>query len=62
MDRLGAGLVATAWAEDGVVEAIELPTHSWVVGVQWHPEAHAGETLFDAFVARCARGARGERR
>jgi gamma-glutamyl-gamma-aminobutyrate hydrolase PuuD len=37
-----------------VVEAVELPTHSWVVGVQWHPEAHAGESLFDAFVARCA--------
>ena len=57
--RLGADLVATGWAHDGVVEAIELPTRDWVVGVQWHPEAHAGESLFDAFVARCARRAVG---
>jgi putative glutamine amidotransferase len=52
--RLGADLVATGWAQDGVVEAVEAPTRGWVVGVQWHPEAHAGESLFDAFVARCA--------
>ena len=35
---LGAGLVATAVAEDGVVEAVEhesLP----IIAVQWHPEA-----------------------
>ena len=51
--RLGSELVATGWAEDGVVEAVELPTRRWVVGVQWHPEAHAGETLFDAFVRAC---------
>lgn len=52
--RLGTGLVATGWAEDGVVEAVELPSRGWVVGVQWHPEAHAGENLFAAFVAACA--------
>jgi putative glutamine amidotransferase len=52
--RLGTDLIATAWAHDGVIEAVELPTRTWVVGVQWHPEAHAGEDLFDAFVARCA--------
>lgn len=35
---LGAGLVATATAHDGVVEAVEhesLP----IIAVQWHPEA-----------------------
>jgi putative glutamine amidotransferase len=58
VDRLGAGLVATGWAEDGVVEALELPGRSWVFGVQWHPEAHAGESLFSAFVERCAQVAR----
>lgn len=51
--RLGAGLVATGWADDGVVEAVELASHSWIVGVQWHPEVFAGEALFDAFVAAC---------
>ena len=28
----------TAWAEDGVVEAIELPDRRFFLGVQWHPE------------------------
>lgn len=36
--RLGAGLVVSATAPDGVIEAIELPGAAWVVGVQWHPE------------------------
>ena len=37
-DNLGAGLQATAWAEDGVVEALELAGHPFYLGVQWHPE------------------------
>jgi putative glutamine amidotransferase len=53
VDRLGQGLVATGWADDGVVEALELTSSAWVVGVQWHPEAFAGEPLFAAFVAAC---------
>ena len=36
MERLGVGLRATAWAEDGTVEAIELLVN--VLGVEWHPE------------------------
>jgi putative glutamine amidotransferase len=36
-DRLGDGLRAVAWAEDGVVEAIEHATDP-VLAVQWHPE------------------------
>jgi putative glutamine amidotransferase len=49
------GLREVAWAEDGVLEAVVSPDHTWVVGVQWHPEAMASsdETqmrLFDAFV------------
>lgn len=35
--RLGGGVVVTASAEDGTVEAIEVPG-SWVVALQWHPE------------------------
>jgi gamma-glutamyl-gamma-aminobutyrate hydrolase PuuD len=50
---LGAGLTATAHARDGVVEAVELPSHAWVHGVQWHPETYAGDALFAAFVAAC---------
>ena len=58
--RLGAGLVASAAAEDGVIEAIEAPDAAFCIGVQWHPENfwQTGEfsPLFDAFVR--AAGAR----
>jgi putative glutamine amidotransferase len=33
-----AGLRATAHAEDGVIEAVELEGDGFAVGVQWHPE------------------------
>jgi putative glutamine amidotransferase len=37
--RLGEGLVVEAMSEpDGIVEAIRWEGHSFVVGVQWHPE------------------------
>ncbi|MFE2941604.1 gamma-glutamyl-gamma-aminobutyrate hydrolase family protein [Streptomyces sp. NPDC059255] len=38
VDRLGAGLTASAFAADGTVEAVELPDPRPVLGVQWHPE------------------------
>ena len=51
VDRLGEGLVATAWAEDGTVEAFELDAEgSFVVAVQWHPEAGDDPSLFRALV------------
>ena len=56
---LGEGLVATGTSPDGVIEAAEVPTARFCVGVQWHPENfHAtGEfdQLFDGFVAACHR-------
>jgi putative glutamine amidotransferase len=57
--ELGRGLRATAWAADGVIEAIEAPDRDFVLGVQWHAESlseredQAG--LFNAFVAAAAR-------
>jgi putative glutamine amidotransferase len=59
IERVGNGLAVTARADDGTVEAIEVPNR-WVVGVQWHPEDTAAtdpaqQALFDAFVAECAR-------
>jgi putative glutamine amidotransferase len=51
VDRLGAGLVVTGRADDGVPEAIELSGGGWVLGVQWHPEAAEKRELFQAFVA-----------
>ena len=35
---LGSGLIATATAPDGVIEAVEDPSQKFCVGVQWHPE------------------------
>lgn len=36
--NLGKGLVASAAAPDGIVEAIELKDHPFALGLQWHPE------------------------
>ncbi len=35
VDRLGDGVVATAWADDGIVEALEFEGDAWVLGVQF---------------------------
>ncbi len=54
--ELGEGLVATAWASDGLVEAVEAAREDhFLVGVQWHPEAlldvDAGtRRLFEEFI------------
>ena len=51
IDRLGDGLRVSARAPDGVVEAIELPNRSFVIGLQWHPELPPAQTeLFEAFL------------
>jgi putative glutamine amidotransferase len=59
---IGEGLVAEAMSEpDGIVEALRWEGHSFVVGVQWHPEFMdpADPTLIDsrpllrAFLAAC---------
>lgn len=61
--RLGAGLVATAVADDGLVEAFE-HERDGVIAVQWHPEAQGtpadlAAAPFTAFAAvvRARRGA-----
>ena len=54
LDELGTGLIPVAWAEDGVLEAVELEA-GWILGVQWHAEATAAtdptqQALFDSLV------------
>jgi putative glutamine amidotransferase len=39
----GAGVLVSARAPDGVVEAIELPDVPFALGVQWHPERLSGD-------------------
>src|SRR3954451_746040 len=35
IDRLGAGLEPVAWADDGVIEAVEASGNAFMLGVQW---------------------------
>ena len=59
--RLGDGLSAVAWAEDGTVEALEDPGKRFALGVLWHPEEGEDAALFRALVdeARAFRDAKG---
>ena len=46
---------ATGWSRrrprtDGVIEAVELPSARFVLGVQWHPEERRDQRPFDALV------------
>ena len=52
--RLGEGLVESAHADDGTVEAVEDPTKRFAVGVLWHPEASENIRLFEALVREAA--------
>lgn len=61
VDRVAEGLRATAWAGDGIIEAIEAPSDAWwMLAIQWHPEdldetSPADRRPFAALVARAAR-------
>jgi putative glutamine amidotransferase len=62
IDRLAPGLVATAWAPDGLIEGVETRGPAFGLGVQHHPEELAprdrpSQAIFEAFAAAC----RGER-
>ncbi|MGH3030883.1 MAG: gamma-glutamyl-gamma-aminobutyrate hydrolase family protein [Gaiellaceae bacterium] len=52
---IGEGLVESAWAEDGTVEALEDPSGRFALGVLWHPEAGEDFALFEALVEEAAR-------
>jgi len=56
--RMGEGLVPTAWATDGTVEAFEAPGDRFLLGVQWHAECLVGrrghDELFTRLVAASA--------
>ena len=60
LDRIGEGLEEIAWAEDGVLEGVVSTEHTWVLGVQWHPEAMAQVdprqlAIFASFVGAAAK-------
>ena len=45
--QLAPDLLASAFAEDRTVEAVELPGRNWVIGVQW--PAHLADELPSGF-------------
>ncbi len=64
VERLGEGLRAVGWAEDGLIEAVEYRSHFWCLGVQWHPEMEQQDQrqhrLFSALV-KAAQGRAGRK-
>jgi putative glutamine amidotransferase len=53
--ELSDSVVGSAFAADGIVEAIEVPSRRFAIGIQWHQEAfatldHPGNRVFEAFV------------
>ncbi len=57
-DKLGAGLVATGWATDGIIEAAEFGpaagSQHFMIAVQWHPEVGDDLSLFEGLVRAAA--------
>ncbi|HHX76885.1 MAG TPA: gamma-glutamyl-gamma-aminobutyrate hydrolase family protein [Firmicutes bacterium] len=52
------GFKAAAYAPDGVVESLESDTASFILGIQWHPEALVescpdSRNIFSSFVRAC---------
>lgn len=55
IDKVGDGLVVSAWDADGVVEGLELPGDGFMVAVQWHPERTLDDLRLFKAVADAAR-------
>jgi putative glutamine amidotransferase len=56
--KLGKGLAINATAPDGLIEGIESKKHSFVLGLQWHPEVlvpseAVQRKIFSSFVLAC---------
>jgi gamma-glutamyl-gamma-aminobutyrate hydrolase PuuD len=49
--QTGNGLVTVAWADDQVIEAVELEGHKFAIGIQWHPEEDDDLRVLEALVA-----------
>jgi putative glutamine amidotransferase len=50
IEELGEGVVTSGYADDGLVEALELPGKTFAVGVLWHPEEDERSRVVGALV------------
>ncbi|MBI5641620.1 MAG: type 1 glutamine amidotransferase [Nitrospirae bacterium] len=53
---IGKTLKPIAYSEDGIIEAYYLPHHSFLLGVQWHPERmhdKMSEGIMNTFAGAC---------
>jgi putative glutamine amidotransferase len=57
VDRLGSGLRAVGWAEDGTVEAIEATDRRFTLAVQWHAESMVRSPEQERLLSAFARAA-----
>jgi putative glutamine amidotransferase len=56
VDELGDGLVVSGTSSfDRFPEAIEMPGRTFVLGVQWHPEADESSSVIQTLVQAAAR-------
>ncbi len=54
--RMGKGLKPWAYSDDGIIEGLYCQGHSFLVGVQWHPErmkSSLTDDLFRRFIDAC---------
>ena len=56
--ELSPGVTVSARADDGVIEAIEIPSQTFALGLQWHQEQfaqtdHPGNQVFRGLIAAC---------
>jgi len=54
----GKNFIASAWAKNGIIEAIESPVYNFALGLQFHPEMMFNDypvfiKIFKAFVDNC---------
>lgn len=55
IDRLSEKLVAEAYADDGIIEAVRMKDHPFAWGVQWHPERLKDDPIIPKFLEACRR-------
>ena len=60
IEKVGEGLIATAWTSDGLIEALEDPlAERFMLAVQWHPEIawqrdELSQSIFTKFIQAAA--------